>query len=137
MSSSVSLAVGVDVVEIERIRAALDRHGQRFLDRVFTPAEQAYCRGQVPCLAARWAAKEAVAKALGCGIGDVAWREIEIVADERRRPTVKLLGAAAHVAAAQGLEQWAVSLSHTREHAVAVVVAQGLRNTAGGSGDDV
>ncbi len=118
-----ALAVGVDIIEVARIGAVLERHGRRFLDRVFTPAEQAHCGGRVACLAARWAAKEAVSKALGCGIGDVAWREIEVLADERRMPVIRLSGAAARLASERHIRGWAVSLSHTRKYAVAFVVA--------------
>ncbi|MDQ7028856.1 MAG: holo-ACP synthase [Ardenticatenia bacterium] len=117
------IAVGVDIVEVARIRAVLARHGQRFLDRIFTPAEQVHCGRRVPCLAARWAAKEAVSKALGCGIGDVAWKEIEILPDKRRMPVLQLGGRAARLAAEQGIRGWAVSLSHAQEYAVAFVVA--------------
>ncbi|HYN89013.1 MAG TPA: holo-ACP synthase, partial [Ardenticatenaceae bacterium] len=73
------LATGIDLIEIARIEEALERFGARFLDRVYTPAEQRACGRRAPSLAARWAAKEAASKALGVGIGDVRWVEIEVV----------------------------------------------------------
>lgn len=118
------LRTGVDIIEVNRIRRAAERHGERFYRRFFTPAERDRCEGRYPALAARFAAKEAVAKALGTGIGDVRWVEIEITNDERGRPEVVLHGAAAELAARLGLREWAISLSHTREHAVAFVVAR-------------
>jgi holo-[acyl-carrier protein] synthase len=119
------LACGVDFIRIERIEQALERFGPRFLERVYTPAEQAHCRGRAHSLAARWAAKEAAAKALGCGIGDVQWREIEVLSDERGAPSLRLHGAAAQRAEAKHLRQWAISLSHDDGQAVAFVVAMG------------
>ena len=119
------LTIGVDLVEVHRIEEALARHGERFLQRVFTPGEQAHCEGRAHALAARWAAKEAVAKALGTGVGDVSWREIEIVCDVRGRPYVQLHGAAQELADRLGVREWAISLSHTGEYAVAFVVATG------------
>ena len=72
-------AVGVDTVEIPRVQRVLERHGERFLKRVYTPVEVAFCRGRVPELAARFAAKEAVMKCLGTGVRGVAWKEIEVL----------------------------------------------------------
>jgi|YNPNPStandDraft_1061719.scaffolds.fasta_scaffold01972_12 holo-[acyl-carrier protein] synthase len=122
------LAVGVDLVEVTRIAEAVARHGDRFLRRVFTPAELLYTQRRVPELAARFAAKEAVSKALGVGMRMLAregigWREVEVLGDWRGRPEVYLHGRAAERAAELGLTRWAVSLSHTREHAIAFVVA--------------
>ena len=119
------LSVGVDLIEVRRIEEALARHGERFLERVFTPGEQAHCEGRVDALAARWAAKEAVAKALGTGVGDVRWREIEVVCDVRGKPYIQLHGAARELAEQLGVREMAISLSHTREYAVAFVVAIG------------
>jgi len=123
------MVVGVDLVEIARVERALARHGERFLARVFTPAELLYSRRRVPELAARFAAKEAVSKALGVGVrmlaqDGVGWREVEVLGDQRGRPEVYLHGRAAERAAELGLTEWAVSLSHTREYAVAFVVAR-------------
>jgi holo-[acyl-carrier protein] synthase len=119
------LRTGVDMIEVERVREAAARHGERFFRRFFTEDERAYCEDRFTALAARFAAKEAVAKALGTGIGDVRWVEIEIISDERKKPELKLHGAAADLAQELGLSTWSVSLSHTHEHAIAVVVAMG------------
>ncbi|RMF03705.1 MAG: holo-[acyl-carrier-protein] synthase [Chloroflexi bacterium] len=117
-------AVGVDIIETERIAGSVARFGDRFLRRVYTAQELAYCDGRTGSLAARWAAKEAVSKVLGTGIGDVNWHDIEVVNDERCRPAIQLHGAAAQLAARLGISAVAVSLSHTREHAIAFVVAE-------------
>lgn len=117
------LRIGVDLMEIDRIGQAIERHGERFFARFFTPAERAQCGDSPARLAARFAAKEAVAKALGTGIGDVRWVEIEVLTGERGRPTLALYGAAAHLAGELGLSHWQVSLSHTHHHAIAFVVA--------------
>ena len=117
------LRTGVDIIEIVRLEEAVARHGDRFLERVYTPAEIAAYRNQPRSLAARWAAKEAVAKALGTGLGEVGWREIEVLADERNAPVLRLSGRAQSLAAALGLTEWAISLSHTDELAIALVVA--------------
>ncbi len=76
-------AVGIDTIEIPRVQRVLERHGERFLKRVYTPTEVAFCRGRVPELAARFAAKEAVMKALGTGVRGIGWREIEVLPDRR------------------------------------------------------
>lgn len=120
-----ALSCGVDFIRVDRIEAAVQRFGARFLDRVFTQGEKAHCGGRAASLAARWAAKEAVAKALGCGIGDVAWQEIEVLSDERGAPSLQLHGAAADLAAARGLHEWSISLSHDDGRAIALVVAMG------------
>lgn len=119
------LATGADLVSVERVAAAIQRHGDRFLQRVYTPAELVACGGSADSLAARWAAKEAVAKALGTGIGDVAWREIEVLPDACRCPRVFLSGAAAELAQARGLTEWSISLAHDEGMALAFVVAIG------------
>ncbi|MGE0227230.1 MAG: holo-ACP synthase [Dehalococcoidia bacterium] len=115
-------AVGVDVIETDRVRKVLERHPERFLARVFTPEEVAFCRGRVPELAARFAAKEAVMKALGTGARSVGWREIEVLPDRRGKPLLYLYGGAAERAEAIGLEAIDVSLSHLESFAIAVVV---------------
>jgi len=119
------LRTGVDLIEIERLEQTIGRHGDRFLERVFTPGELQECGGNMASLAARFAAKEAVSKALGTGIGAVTWREIEILRGPAREPVLHLHGAAAALAAQLGLETWSISLSHTFTHAVAVAVALG------------
>ncbi|MDP1713466.1 MAG: holo-ACP synthase [Anaerolineales bacterium] len=119
------LATGVDLIEIARIREALERHGERFVARVFTEAEQCDCGGQVASFAARFAAKEATAKALGCGIGIVSWLDIEIRSGENKAPYLILHGEAERLANQLGLSNWSVSLSHTEGQAVAFVIAMG------------
>lgn len=117
---------GVDMIECARIAAGIERGGERFLNRFFTAGERQDCAGKAHRLAARFAGKEAVAKALGSGIGDVAWREIEIRTDNpRRRPSLILHGAALQLADKLQLEAWDISLSHTQTHAIAVAVALG------------
>ncbi len=119
------LRTGVDIIEVSRIDEAILRHGERFFNRFYTPRELIEAEGRTPALAARFAAKEAVAKALGCGIGDVGWKEIEIVHGPNREPHLVLHGAAQRLADQLGLRDWSVSLSHTHEHAMALVVAHG------------
>ncbi len=117
------LRCGIDMIEIDRVEQGIARFGERFLNRFFTPGERADCADQAHRLAARFAAKEAVAKALGTGIGDVSWQEIEIRCGERGRPILQLHGAAARISAEMGLTEWDVSLTHTQSHASAVAVA--------------
>ena len=117
------LSVGVDIVEIERVAGVIERWGAKFLERVYTPAELRYCRGRVPELAARFACKEAISKALGTGIRGLTWRDMEILPDPRGKPLVTLYGGALERAQAISLQQFAISLSHARDYAVAMVVA--------------
>lgn len=117
-------AVGVDVIEIARVRRVLERHPARFLERVYRPSEVAFCRGRLAELAARFAAKEAVMKALGTGVRGVSWREIEVLPNPRGKPLVTLYGNAAKRAEDIGLHQLDLSLSHSRAYAVAVVVGE-------------
>lgn len=118
-----TLAVGVDVIEIERIRTVLGRHPERFLDRVYTDGEVQHCRGRVPELAARFAAKEAMMKALGTGVHGIGWREIEVLPNRRGKPLLLLHGNAQRRAEALGMFMLDVSLTHSRDYAVASVVA--------------
>jgi holo-[acyl-carrier protein] synthase len=117
------LKTGIDIIEIGRIQTALDRHGERFLKRVFTELEVFECRGRAEALAVRFAAKEAASKALGTGIGPISWREVETLHKWSGEPYLVLHGAAEKFAREMGLTVWGVSLSHSRENAVAVVVA--------------
>ncbi len=117
---------GVDLIEVERIDRAILRHGDRFFQRFFTHQELINSAGSTPALAARFAAKEAVSKALGTGIGEVGWKEIEIVNGPRRKPVLRLHGRAEQVARELGLLGWAISMSHTHEHAIAMAVATDL-----------
>ncbi len=119
------IATGVDIIEIERMREAIQRHGERLLQRIFTPGELADTKSHPASLAARFAAKEAVAKALGTGIGPVGWRDIEVLHGPAKQPILRLHGAAARLAAEQGLTQWAISLSHSQTEAIAMIVASG------------
>ena len=116
---------GVDMIECERIASGIERLGERFLNRFFTPGERLDCADKPHRLAARFAAKEAVGKALGTGIGDVSWLEIEIrTDDERRRPRLTLHRKAKVLAEELGLSDWDVSLTHSQTLAIAVVVAK-------------
>ncbi len=117
----------MDLIEVERIERAIANYGERFLRRIFTEGELAYSDGRSSSLAARFAAKEAVSKLLAVGIqhpDGVDWREIEILSGERGDPVLKLHGRAAERATALGLSEISVSLSHTREHAIAFVVGR-------------
>ena len=119
---------GIDLAEIGRIQQSIDRYGNRFLDRVFTAAEQAYClskRKSAESFAARFAAKEAGAKALGTGISHgVNWWEIEVVREASGRPTLKFHGRAGIIAAKLGVVRAALSITHTTELAAASVVLE-------------
>jgi holo-[acyl-carrier protein] synthase len=118
-----ALATGVDLVEIERLEEVIERYGERFLQRVFTQQELDEVGENIASLAGRFAAKEAVSKALGTGIGPVSWREIEILRGDQREPVLRLYGSAAILARQRELNQWSLSLSHTNRYAIALVVA--------------
>ena len=125
------VSVGVDMVEVERIRRALEdgRIGRRFRERVFTEKEIRYCetkkRGKYESYAGRFAAKEAVMKALGRGWGSqVAWRDIEVARARSGKPDIVLHEKTAGVAAALGIRRWSLSISHTAQHGLAYVIAQ-------------
>ncbi len=122
------LRTGVDMIEIERVAASIERHGDRFLSRVYTETELAVCNGRAQSLAARFAAKEAVAKALGTGIWrqGIGWTDIEVGRYlETGAPVLCLRGAARAQADVLGLTTWSISLSHDRDRAIAFVVAMG------------
>ncbi len=121
------LVTGIDIIEIPRIQGVVERYGDRFLRRIFTPREIAFCNGKANRLAARFAAKEATSKALGLGIRGIAWKEIEVVRQRGHAPTIKLHGRAAKRADFLNITQLAISISHSREYAVASVV--GWRET--------
>jgi holo-[acyl-carrier protein] synthase len=120
--------VGTDLVECRRIEQMIQRHGDRFLGRVFSAQEIAYCnRGKRPAehFAARFAAKEAILKALGTGwIGRIAWADMALLPDTLGKPVLQLTGHTAELAAERGIARWHISMSHTRTHAVAVAVAE-------------
>lgn len=115
--------VGVDIIEIPRVELALRRFGERFLQRVYTERELRFCRGRVPELAVRFAGKEAVMKALGTGVRGIAWREIEILPMRGGKPMVFLHGRARQRAQALGLHDFAISLTHSKDFAIASVVS--------------
>lgn len=116
------LVSGVDMIEIERVKRAVDRYGARFLNRIYTQRELEDTHQNIASLAARFAAKEAVAKALACGIGSIHWQEIEIQRAANGQPQLKLYGNALKIAAELGLHSWTISLTHSRDYAVAVAV---------------
>lgn len=118
-----SLATGIDMIEIDRLRNINPAIRKRFLQRVFTPCELADSADRDSSLAGRFAAKEAAAKALGCGIGEVKWKEIEIQLDAQHKPVLVLYGKALDISIRQGWTNWSVSISHTREYALASVTA--------------
>ena len=119
---------GIDLAEIGRIQQSISRYGSRFLNRIFTPAEQAYClrkRNSAESFAARFAAKEAGAKALGTGISHgVGWLEIEVVRERGGRPTLRFHGRAGQIAAQMGVTHIALSITHTTGLAMASVVLE-------------
>ncbi len=123
------LGIGVDIVEISRLNAAIQRQGQPFLERCFCAAEQAYCqshREPARFYAARFAAKEAVAKALGTGIGaQLTWRDIEVLRAEEGAPSIQLHGTGAETAKRLGVQSVLISISHSEHYAVANAVAVG------------
>ncbi len=116
--------MGVDLIDIDRIVAVLDRYPDRFRRRVLTEAEDRYCRRRPERIAGRWAAKEAVSKVLGLGVRGVGWREIEILPNRAGQPQVTLHARAAARAAWLRLADVTVSISHERRMAVAVAVAE-------------
>ena len=117
------LTTGVDIIEIPRIKQTLARYGDRFLRRIFTPDEIAYCRGRAPNLAGRFAAKEATMKALGTGVRGVSWKDIEVVRADSGAPSVKLHGRAKGRAERLQVSELSLSISNSRELYVALVVA--------------
>ncbi len=122
------LGLGTDLMETRRLQESIDRFGERFLERIFTAGEIAYCRRKknaAESFAARFAAKEAGAKALGTGISrGVSWKEFEVKREVSGQPTLHLSGRAAELAGAMGVRRVQLSLTHSRELAMAVVVAE-------------
>ena len=115
-------SVGVDIVEIKRIESAVNRGKERFLNRVYTQTELSACQYRPPSLASRFAAKEAVMKVLGTGRTGIAWREIEILTGHDGRPSVRLHGRALDKATELNLKEVSISLSDSKEYAVAVAI---------------
>ncbi len=123
---AMNLRTGIDLLEIARLQEAFDKHGDRFRNRVFTERELTEVGDRIDSLAARWAAKEAVAKAFGTGIGNVQWKDIEILRGPNREPQLHLHGFAKELAEKEGLTNWSISLSHTEGYAVAMAVVIGI-----------
>ena len=121
LAQAVNTAIGVDIIEIRRIRGVISRWQDSFLNRVYTRAELE-SHNNIPSLAARFAAKEAVMKALGIGAGIVGWRDIEIVTNGSGAPLVKLHRRARERSKEIGITQFHISLSHSKEYAVAFVI---------------
>jgi holo-[acyl-carrier protein] synthase len=121
--------LGIDIVKVERIRAALERFGPRFSRRVLTDAERRYVRDRPETMAGRWAAKEAVSKVLGLGVRGIGWRDIEIERMPTGQPAVRLHGRAA--ARADQLEMGRIAVSITHESDYAVAIAFGVRSAGG------
>jgi holo-[acyl-carrier protein] synthase len=123
------LGTGIDIVEVARIAAAFERHGDSFVNRILLPDEIAYCRAHrqpAPFLAARFAAKEAIAKAFGTGIGaELGWLDMEIRRKESGEPLVVLHGNGKTLLAARGAKNLHISLSHTENYAVATAILEG------------
>jgi holo-[acyl-carrier protein] synthase len=122
------LGLGTDLIETKRVQQSIDRFGERFLERIFTAGEIAYCirkKNSAESFAARFAAKEAGAKALGTGISrGVTWKEFEVKREASGRPSLHLTGRAEELARAMGVRRVQLSLTHSRELALAVVVAE-------------
>jgi holo-[acyl-carrier protein] synthase len=119
------LRTGIDLVEISRLENLDPAIKQRFLERVFTPIELSEAGSSSQSLAGRFAVKEAVAKALGCGIGAVGWKSIEVRRGPQGEPVLTLCGKAQELALQLGLAEWSISISHTATHAVGLAVAAG------------
>ncbi len=119
---------GIDLVEVARIARMHADHGHHFLDRCFTPAEQAYCLDHKipePHLAGRFAAKEAILKVLGTGWrGQIAWTDMEILNNDAGKPELTLAGECARIAAGLGSKHWHVTITHTQEHAMASAIGE-------------
>jgi holo-[acyl-carrier protein] synthase len=119
---------GIDIAEVPRIAAVIERFGKRFLQRVFTADEIRYCdskHNRAERYAARFAAKEAALKALGTGLrGGIAWKQVEVKREPGGRPTIAFTGVAAGYAARLGARHIALSLSHTGQHAIAQVILE-------------
>jgi len=116
--------IGTDIIEMGRIEKVVNRWGTRFLHRVYTNSELSQCRMKLPSLAARFAAKEAALKALGTQTRGISWKDIEILSDATGQPMVRLHGKARIQADYMRLESLAVSLSHSREYAIALAIGE-------------
>ena len=123
------VGMGIDIAEVDRVKAAIERHGEKFLKRVYTEREREYCerfKNKYERYAGRFAAKEATMKALGTGWSrGVRWVDVEVVRQSGGRPTISLKGEAAKVASALGVERVALSITHTSAQAFAQVIFEG------------
>jgi holo-[acyl-carrier protein] synthase len=123
------LGTGIDIVECLRIARMIEQHGELFITRVYTDGEIEYCRERKAAMqhyAGRWAAKEAVLKAIGTGWRrGISWRDIEVLNDRQGAPIVALHGGALEVCETAGIRQMHLSISHCRSHAVAYAIAEG------------
>lgn len=123
------LGHGIDLVDVARLRRSVEEHGEHFLSRVYTPGEREYCdrnlKRRFEHLAARFAAKEAVLKALGTGwSGGIAWTDVEVIRAADGKPSLKLHNVAAELATQRGMRSWHISLTHTETHAMASAIAE-------------
>jgi phosphopantetheine--protein transferase-like protein len=121
--------LGIDIIKVDRIRASIERFGERFAKRVLTVGEQRYVRMRPETFAGRWAAKEAVSKVLGLGVRGIGWRDIEVERLPTGQPSVRLHGRAAARAEQLGMDRIALSITHESDYAVAI--AFGVRTTGG------
>src|SRR5207248_335955 len=123
------LGIGIDIIEVARIQASYERFGERFLKRILHPGEISYClshKAPAPFLAARFAAKEAISKAFGTGIGaELGWQDMEVCRKESGEPFVILHGAGQKLLQTRGARVVLISLSHTQQHATAVAILEG------------
>lgn len=128
------VGLGTDIVEISRIGQMIERHGETFLNRVFTESENEYCgtkKNKEQHYAGRWAAKEAVMKTLGTGfIKGIGWKEIEVVNLKSGKPTIVISGGVESFAGEMGIEEILITISHSREFATATAIAVGKMPTA-------
>ncbi|HLI71668.1 MAG TPA: holo-ACP synthase [Ktedonobacteraceae bacterium] len=122
-TQGINVAVGVDIIEVDRVRKVHEHHGERFLRRVFTETEIRQCRGKDTRLAGRFAAKEAISKALGTGLHGVTWREMEVVQLRSGRPTIRLYGNAKKRAELLGLTAFDISIADLQTFSIAIAVA--------------
>lgn len=122
LPQGVNIAVGIDMIEVERIRKVYEKHGERFLARVFTQNEVQQCRGKITRLAGRFAAKEAISKALGTGMRGVKWHEMEIVQLRSGRPSVRLHGFAKQRSIQLGLSAFDVSIADLAQLSIAIAI---------------
>ena len=117
------ICTGIDIIEIDRIQNVLSQYGNRFLNKIFTPDEIQYCRGRSPNLAGRFAAKEATMKALKTGARGVSWKDIEVIRAANGAPSIKLYNRALARSESLGVSSLSISFSHSRDYAVASVIA--------------